>query len=201
MKVETGLQIRHLPNDIESLILAKDEFDNKKVFKEDSPVYKLLNDFGNNVPLQEIIDDSHDDEFQDAFEKGYLDIQYISKDILLSQMCESDKNAIFKNVKNRLEDLDNSYSWLESSFHLFDFDCNIPLSDVGCEVFINSELKINNNASEHNHDGLYSSSASLAVNPWSDANDELRMFGIDYSATQLDNDILVKVELLEIFIF
>ena len=35
----------------------------------------------------------------------------------------------------------------------FDFDCNTPLSDVGCEVFINSELKINNNASEHNHDG------------------------------------------------
>ncbi len=109
--------------------------------------------------------------------------------------------AFFKDLKNRFEGIESSYSALESSFHLFDFDSNIPLNDINCEVFINSQFKVDNNASGYNNDRLYHSKASLVVNPWSDNNDELRMFKICYNATQLGSDILVEIELLEIFIF
>lgn len=199
-KGSTSIETRRHSDDSGSLILAKDQFNNKIVVREGQPAYDLLNSFDDSqltISLEDMIKKANEKDFEYFFIMGTFELNYYKEDILVSQVSDyTYKNGVFKDLKNRFEDIKSNYDEADHSFYLFDFSSSKDLN-AKYKISHNSSLEIDTNTSVMNTRYSFPSKASLIFYP----NDtRLTLLGIDYDANQFGDDILIAMNLTEIII-
>ena len=199
-KDSTSIEIRRYSDSNGSLILARDQFNNKIAVREGQSAYDLLNSFDESqltISLEDMIKKAHEKDFEYFFQMGIFELNYYKEDILMSQVSDyTYKNGVFKDLKNRFEDIKSSYDEVDHSFYLFDFSSSKDLN-AKYKISHNSSLEIDTNTSVMNTRYSFPSKASLIFYP----NDtRLTLLGIDYDANQFGDDILIAMNLTEIII-
>ncbi len=98
-KDSTSIEIRHYSDSNGSLILARDQFNNKIAVREDSTRYDLLNSFDENqstISLEDMIKKADEKDFEYFFQMGIFELNYYKEDILMSQVSDyTYKNGVF----------------------------------------------------------------------------------------------------------
>ena len=98
-KDSTSIEIRHYLDSNGSLILARDQFNNKIAVREGNHAYDLLNSFDKNkptIPLEDMIKKADEKDFEYFFQMGIFELNYYKEDILMSQVSDyTYKNGVF----------------------------------------------------------------------------------------------------------
>ena len=98
-KGSTSIEIRRHSDNSGSLILAKDQFNNKIVVRDGSSRYDLLNSFDENqstISLEDMVKKANEKDFEYFFQMGIFELNYYKEDILVSQVSDyTYKNGVF----------------------------------------------------------------------------------------------------------
>lgn len=201
MKIETAIEIKHYESDNGKSILVRDTIGDRRIVRENNPIYDLLNTFGDKskISFKEISDRLQYKEFEYLFSDNLVEINhYKTKDILMSETYTSEPYAIFANVKDRFEDIESSFNEYENEFDLFSFDSTKRLKYMKSMLSYSERLVIKPGVSESYNTGLYTNRVNLASYNRSRDHTTITLLGVNYDAKRVGDDVSVSIEVTDI---
>lgn len=201
MKIETAIEIKHYESDNGKSILVRDTIGDRRIVRENNPIYDLLNTFGDKskISFKDISNKLQYNEFEYLFTDDLVKINhYKTQDILMSEIYTSEPYAIFANVKDRFEDIESSFNEYENEFSLFSFDSTKRLKYMKSMLSYDERLIIKPGVSESYNTGLYTNRVNLASYNRSRDNTTITLLGIDYNAKRVGDDVSISIEVTDI---